>query len=158
MHMKVTESRVDPSQLSEQELDQLQPILDLADQNKHPCLVGPDGEQIPLPEALFGVLVAVIQSMRQGKAILLFPEEETFTTQAAANFLGMSRQHLVTLLESGAIPFHRVGAHRRIHFKDLRDFMKIRDKERRGGLSRLFKKLHEEGQYDTEIVEDGDAQ
>ena len=150
--MKTTENRVDPSQLSEQEMDQLQLILDLAEQNKRPSLIGPDGKEIPLPEAIFGVMVTVIQGMRQGKAMLLLPEDETFTTQAAANFLGMSRQHLVTVLESGAIPFHRVGAHRRIYFKDLRDYTKIRDKERRAGLSRLFNKLREEGQYDTEIV------
>ncbi len=156
--MNASESRVDPSQLSEKELDQLQPILDLAEQNKQPHLVGPNGDKIPLPDPIFRALVSIIRDMRQGKAILLFPEDETFTTQAAANVLGMSRQYFVTLIESGQIPFHRVGSHRRVYFKDLRDYMKTRDKERRAGLSRLFKKLHEEGQYDTEFIDGEDAQ
>jgi excisionase family DNA binding protein len=155
--MKSTESRVDPSQLSEKELDQLQPILDLAEQSMQPCLLGPDGKKIPVPEPIFGALLTIIQGMQQGKAIMLCPEDETFTTQAAANFLGMSRQYFVTLLESGQIKFHRVGSHRRVYFEDLRDYMKMRDKDRRAGLSRLFKKLHEENQYDTEVASE-DAQ
>ncbi|MDX1953190.1 MAG: excisionase family DNA-binding protein [Verrucomicrobiota bacterium] len=150
--MKISESRVDPSELSESELDQLQPILDLAGQNKQPCLLAPDGTKLPLPEPIFNVLVTIVQGMRQGKTMMLCPEDETFTTQAAANFLGMSRQYFVTLLESGQIKFHRVGSHRRVYFKDLRNYMKLRDKDRRAGLSRLFKKLQDEKQYDTEVI------
>lgn len=61
----------------------------------------------------------------------LRPVEDTFTTQAAANFLGMSRQYFVTLLEAGQIPFHRVGTHRRVYFKDLRQYSQKRDAEQR---------------------------
>lgn len=151
--MKLSENRVDPSQLSNEELDQLQPILDLAQEEKRPCLMkGSDGREYPIPEPIFEVLVEIVRGMRQGKAIFLFPADETFTTQAAANFLGMSRQYFVTLIESGKIPFHRVGSHRRVYFKDLRDYAKARDKERRSGLSQLFKKLHSEGKYDTESI------
>lgn len=75
-------------------------------------------------------------------------EEETFTTQAAANFLGMSRQFLVDLLEKGVIPHHRVGSHRRVYFKDLLEYQRIRDEERRKGLDRLFDQIDRAGLYD----------
>jgi len=70
--------------------------------------------------------------------------------------LGMSRQYFVTLLESGDIPFHKVGSHRRVYFKDLRTYAKKRDANRRDGLNRLFKRMDLEGHYDTE-TKDEDA-
>jgi len=88
------------------------------------------------------------------------PEDEAFTTQAAANYLGMSRQYLVKLLEAGEIRFHRVGSHRRVTFKDLRTYEKRRDADRRKGMGALFSKLQQEGYYDTDYTGDmkeGDA-
>lgn len=150
--MKMTESRMDASLLTEEERALLQPLLDFARRERHPSLKAKDGTEIRLPQAIFDLLVKVVQEMRHGKAIVLMPEQETFTTQAAANMLGMSRQHFVGLLEKGQIPFHRVGSHRRVYFKDLRDFTKARDTERRSGLNRLFKRLRDENQYDTDYT------
>jgi excisionase family DNA binding protein len=152
--LNLNENRIDPSELSSAELDQLQPILDLAARPQPPHLKGPDGIEYPLPEPIFDALVKIIQGMRQGKAMLILPEDETFTTQAAANYLGMSRQHFVTLIESGQIPFHRVGSHRRVYFKDLKDYERNRDKERRARLDRLFTRLQDEGRYDAELKPD----
>ncbi|HMJ91825.1 MAG TPA: excisionase family DNA-binding protein [Candidatus Acidoferrum sp.] len=95
-----------------------------------------------------------IQSL-QGRAIVMLPDDETFTTQATANFLGMSRQHFVGLLESGQITHHRVGSHRRVYFKDLRAYQRKRDAERRAGMNQLFKKVEEAGVYDADYT--GDA-
>ena len=147
--MTITDNRVDASLLTEQERGMLQPLLDLARRNLHPSLKGADGTEIPLPQPIFELLLKVIQDIRHGKAVVLMPEEETFTTQAAANFLGMSRQYFVTLVESGQIPFHRVGSHRRVYFKDLRDYAKKRDTDRRAGMKRLFDEVQQAGRYDT---------
>lgn len=84
-----------------------------------------------------------------GRAIIMMPEDETFTTQAAANFLGVSRQHLVNLLEDGKIDFHYVGTHRRVKFKDLKVYKDKRDGRRRKGLDKLFKEVFKAGKYDT---------
>jgi excisionase family DNA binding protein len=145
--MTMTTNRLDASLLTEEERALLQPLLDLAERNKHPSLKGADGTEIRLPEPIYQLLVRVLMDMRHGRAIVLMPEEETFTSQAAANFLGMSRQYLVSLLDRGLIPHHRVGTHRRVYFKDLRDYAKKRDKERRSGLNRLFKEVKAAGKY-----------
>ena len=129
-------------------------------QGDHPSLKAKDGTEIPLPEHIFQMLVKVVEEMRRGRAIVLMPEDEAFTTQAAANYLGMSRQYLVKLLEGGEIPFHRVGSHRRVTFKDLRTYEKRRDADRRKSLGGLFSKLQQEGYYDTDYTGDmkeGDA-
>ncbi len=144
-----TGNRIDPSLLSPAELDQL---AELVIEEDRPALVGREGVRIDLPDPIFHHLVRVINMMREGKAIVLFPEEETFTTQAAANFLGMSRQFLVNLLEEGKIPFHRVGAHRRVYFRDLLAYQKQRDNKRHQALKQLAQSVDDEGLYNADYT------
>jgi excisionase family DNA binding protein len=134
------------------ELDQL---MALVSREERPGLVGREGVRIDLPDPIFHVLVNNIRQMQQGRSIVLMPEDETFTTQAAATFLGMSRQHLVNLMDKGEIPHTRVGTHRRVTLKDLRTYQQVRDQGRRAALGRLFKKLKDEDRYDADFT--GDA-
>jgi excisionase family DNA binding protein len=150
--MDINENRVDASLLTEKERALLPQLLAMTQRDRHPSLKSADGMEIRLPAAIFQVLVKLIEDMRNGRAIVLLPEDETFTTQAAANFLGMSRQHFVTLLESGQLPFHRVGSHRRVTLKDLRDYARKRDAERRARLGGLFKKVKDAGLYDADYT------
>lgn len=85
--------------------------------------------------------------MQEGKVISLVPETQELTTQAAANILGVSRPHLIKLLESGKLAFHKVGAHRRICLKDLVAFQQTRDRGRRTALDDLARKAQEAGLY-----------
>ena len=86
--------------------------------------------------------------MERMQAVILIPEDEAFTTQVAADLLGMSRPYLVRLLEREEIPFHYVGTHRRIHFHDLRAYQQRRDKERRQRLDDLARRMEEAGHDD----------
>lgn len=70
----------------------------------------------------------------------------------AANYLGVSRQHLVDLLESGQVPFHKVGSHRRIQFKDLLAFERLRDRSRREALDRLATQVDKAGLYNADYA------
>src|SRR6266850_6445329 len=111
--MKNAEHCLDASRLTKEDrasLDQLSEVLS----DERPALIGREGVRIELPNPVFHVLVSIVRDMRAGKSVVLLPVKEPFTTQAAANFLGVSRPFLVRLVESGEIPHHRVGTHRRI--------------------------------------------
>lgn len=110
--MNSPEDRVDASMVDPGELQRLSEVVE--SESGRPRLVGREGVEIELPDAIFHLLVTVVRNMQKGRAMVLMPEDETFTTQAAANFLGVSRQFLVDLVDAGKIPHHRVGSHRRI--------------------------------------------
>lgn len=145
--------RIDPSLVSHKDLDGLFEVLN---RPSHPTLVSEQGMRTEIPTPVFEILLTIVEMMRQGKTVALLPEDEPFTTQAAANFLGVSRQFLVNLLDEGEIPFHRVGSHRRVSYKDLVAYDKARRVDRRDRLKSLTRKLVQEGVYDAEVKE-GDA-
>lgn len=139
-------NRLNPSDMAPEAINELSGVLSAPGRA---ALVDAEGHRVDLPTPLFHHLVRVIRLMAERRPIVLIPEDETFTTQAAANYLGVSRQHLVDLLEDGKIPFHKVGTHRRVEFSDLLAYEKKRDTDRRKALSSLFKKVHEAGLYDA---------
>jgi excisionase family DNA binding protein len=113
-----------------------------------PALVGPTNERLELPESVYHLLQDIVANMMRGKTIVLTPQNNRLTTQAAANFLGFSRPHLIKLLDSGVIPFEKVGQHRRVLMKDLIVYRKHRDAERRAALNELARSEFEEGAYE----------
>lgn len=139
---------LDPGELKE--------MIRFLSANRSPALVDGKGHQINLPEAVFNQLLRVLKLMEEGRAIVMMPEEETFTTQASANYLGVSRQHLVDLLEKAEIPFHRVGTHRRVYFRDLLEYERKRDHSRRKSMDELMNQVDEAGLYDSSYTGDED--
>lgn len=118
------------------DLDQLLDVARFLQGHIEPALLlGPDGEQVPLPVEVYRVLRQVVEVMRQGKATLVAPQGLLLTTQEAADFLGVSRPTLVKLLEEGAIAFERPNRHRRVRLQDLIDFQHRRRVERRAALN-----------------------
>jgi excisionase family DNA binding protein len=61
----------------------------------------------------------------------------------------MSRPFLIGLLDKGTIPFHRVGTHRRILFKDLLSYETERDTQRREAMNALFEQVRDAGLDDA---------
>jgi excisionase family DNA binding protein len=113
-----------------------------------PALVGADGEQLSLPDAVYRLLKDIVRNMQLGRAIVLIPENQQLTTQRAADLLGVSRPHLIKLLATGVLPYHRAGSHRRIYLKDLIAYQKHRDQERKTALDRIAKEAFDSGLYD----------
>jgi len=143
-------NRLDPSLIPE---DQLADLAKAFARPDHVALIDSQGHQTHIPEVLFTHFARIVRLMSERKAIVMIPEDEAFTTQAAANYLGMSRQFLVGLLEREEIPHHKVGTHRRVTFRDLLAYAKVRDKTRREALDRLTDQVIEAGKYFPE----GDA-
>ncbi len=137
-------NRLDPSLIPENQLAELAKVFAMPD---HVALIDEHGNRTHIPEALFAHFARIVRLMSERKAIVMLPEDEAFTTQAAANYLGMSRQFFVNLLEKGEIPYHRVGTHRRVTFKDLLTYEKKRDKERREAMDRLTDEVAKAGLY-----------
>ena len=70
--------------------------------------------QVELPTSALRLLVDVLSELAEGNAVKVVPIHAELTTQEAADMLNVSRPHLVKLLESGALAFHKTGKHRRI--------------------------------------------
>lgn len=111
-------------------------------------LVAPDHEPLPLPRALYEVLVRAAQVLSRGGAISVLPADRMLTSQEAADFLNLSRTYLVRLLDDGKIPFERVGRHRRVALADLMKFDVARRRERRQHLRNLIELGEQYGLYD----------
>ena len=139
-------NRLDPSMLDPGELRN---VLELLSSTGSPALVDELGNRIDLPKPIFEQLLRVLKMMKEGRAVVMLPEDEAFTSQAAADYLGMSRQHLVNLLEAGEIEFHRVGSHRRVYFKDLLEYEHKRDSERRQTLDKIFDEVEDAELYES---------
>lgn len=129
-------------------IKKIQSILHL--QGSQPKLVGANGEEITLPDSVYQVLRKVVGAMVSGKVISIAFQDQQMTTQQAADFLNVSRPHLIKLLEQGEIPFIKVGTHRRVCFEDLVNYKQQRDIKRREGLKQLTQFLQDEGFYDDE--------
>lgn len=94
-------------------------------------------ETIHLPPIAVQMLLKILVHLSEGKAITIVPTQAELTTQQAADLLNISRPSLVRLLEHGAMPFHKVGSHRRILFSDLRAFQEQTQRAREASLADL---------------------
>lgn len=142
-------NRIDPSLIPEEELAELTQAFA---KPGHVALIDEKGQQTHIPESVFHHFARIVRLMSEKKAIVMVPEDEAFTTQAAANYLGVSRQHLVDLLEKGEISFHKVGTHRRVTYRDLLAYEKKRDQARRTTLDKLTADVNAAGLYNSDYV------
>lgn len=117
---------------------------------KQSRLVGPEGQEIPIPEPLYRVLEQVVPLLAADMAVSIVPVGHLLTTQEAANLLNVSRPFLIKLLEDGAMKFERIGTHRRIRFEDLMEYKHNLARERQKTLKKLTQMAQDAGLYDLE--------
>lgn len=117
----------------------------------HARLVGPDGDQIELPDDLYAVVRVAVEALLAGQGVSIAPHTAKLSTQEAADLLGISRPTLVKLLEAGEIPFEQAGhgRHRRIRLADLEEYRRATRHARRAALTELTRAADEDGLYET---------
>ena len=106
-------------------------------------------DKIKIPLSALRLLGDILKAMSEGKLISIVPIATEVTTQAAAEFLGCSRPHLVKLLEEGKIEFTKVGKHRRIKFDDIVKYKKELKKQQKQHLIDIMNSDEETGLYDS---------
>ncbi len=112
------------------------------------CIIAPNGERIEVPASVHRLLATMVHELARGNAVTIAPVHAELTTQQAADLLNVSRPFLVHLLESGAIPFHRVGTHRRVGLQDAMAYRHARSQERRTALAEMAREAQELGLYE----------
>jgi excisionase family DNA binding protein len=146
---------LDPVSLPASQEEQVNALLELLRREGKLRLVGKGGESaVELPDAVYELLLQILEGMQQGKAITIVPVVQDLTTQQAAGMLGVSRPFFVKLLESGKLPFHLTGTHRRVYLKDLLAYKQYRDRERREALDRMAQEAEDAGIYDKVLLPD----
>ncbi|MDE1145359.1 MAG: helix-turn-helix domain-containing protein [Azospirillaceae bacterium] len=104
-----------------------------------------DGQALPLPRALRELITHLLVEISQGNAVTLIPVHAEMTTQEAADFLNVSRPHVIKLLETGQLAHHKVGTHRRVRFTDLKAFKQRQAQTRSKAMAELAAQAQELG-------------
>ncbi|HDR9481647.1 MULTISPECIES: helix-turn-helix domain-containing protein [Burkholderia] len=99
--------------------------------------------QVELPTSALRLLVDILAELADGNAVKVVPVHAELTTQEAADLLNVSRPHLIKLLESNALPYHRTGKHRRVRFSDLMHYKAARDQASADAMDELSRQAQE---------------
>ena len=101
-----------------------------------------------LVDSLTGVIERTAELLLAGKHVRVIEDDESMTTQEAADLLNVSRPYLVKLLETGKIPqLPKVGRHRRVARAAVLKYKRTRDALRKSALKELaaFSQRHRLG-------------
>ena len=133
---------------TEKEVESIQHLDSILSSAISPAkLVGTDGEEISIPDAVYSVMRQAIHIMASGQAVSLVPLDCQLTLQQAADILNVSSSFLLKLLEQEKIHYIKAGSHQRIQFKDLMAYKQQRSLERRQSLQELTQLSQDERFY-----------
>jgi excisionase family DNA binding protein len=106
-----------------------------------------DGDALVIPRPTAILLAQILGALAEGRGVQIVPKDMEVTTQQAADLLNVSRPYLITLLESGQIPFRKVGRHRRVTYEAIMAYRRRDDAERRAAADNLAALSEELGLY-----------
>jgi len=110
-------------------------------------VVDAGGRRVDLPTRLTEVIYRAAELLAEGRAVAVLPDEEMLSTQSAAEFLNISRQYLVRLVDAGELAAVKVGSHRRLRATDVAEYKATRDGKRASALDRLTALSEDAGGY-----------
>ena len=85
----------------------------------------PDGEkaELSVPSEALPLLISLLTELSRGKRVAVVTTDTEVTTQQAADFMHVSRPHVVKLVDQGKIPSRKVGVRRRLRLADVMRYM-----------------------------------
>jgi excisionase family DNA binding protein len=89
--------------------------------------------------------------MGTNQSIYIVDDKQAVTTSVAAEYLGVSRQYCVRILERGDIPCRYIGTHRLICLKDVLSYLNHRTIERKAALNSMTRELVDAGLDDQYV-------
>lgn len=95
---------------------------------------------IELPVSVINPLVDILNDILKDKQVT---EDDSLTTQQAADLLNVSRPFLVKLIDSQVLPAYKVGRNRRVFKSDLLAYKENSLKERKKILQKLVDEAQE---------------
>lgn len=91
---------------------------------------GDEAVTVQLPPETFELLMDILAQLAGGNGVTVVPINAELTTQQVADMLNVSRPYVVKILDEGAMPFRKVGTHRRVKVADLLAY-KAQDTQKR---------------------------
>ena len=134
---RIAKTSVDRLRKASQKLNQRGKYIEITLQHSN--------DPLRLPNKAISLLSTIITNMAAGKSMAIILSDTNIGTQEAANYLDVSRPHVVRLLEKGEIPFSKAGTHRRIKVSDLVAYQKKMKATRRKQLNFLAQQAQELG-------------
>jgi excisionase family DNA binding protein len=120
------------AELSEQDLTDAS-LVEIERGDRLEILVRQPGgtdRKLALPQAAGDVVATVLTHLLRGERIAVLTEDQELSPNEAASILGFSRPLVVHRMESGDLPFHYVGKHRRTRLKDVLALKRTLEAER----------------------------
>ena len=103
------------------------------------------GRPIIVPKVLHAQIFAVLSLAAEGCPSAVDRLTLTLTTQQVAERLGVSRPHVVSLIESGKLRGAKVGTHRRVLLADLEAYQARENAHRSKALTALVRQTRKLG-------------
>lgn len=101
--------------------------------------------RVEVPPAALKVIGQLLGAMGRGESVVLMPTDREFTTVEAAQVLNVSRPFVIKEMESGRLPYRKVGTHRRVTLQGLMDYQRQMRQQQEQALERLADNARELG-------------
>ena len=104
-----------------------------------------DAGRIELPSEIVEAVRLMIIELGRGNDVTVTATAAELTTAEAASLLNVSRPHVAHLADTGQLPHHKVGTHRRLRVNDVLDYKRRRDAQSLQALAEIHDLADESG-------------
>ncbi|MDU0479729.1 helix-turn-helix domain-containing protein [Staphylococcus chromogenes] len=105
------------------------------------------GIDLKLSKAVLEQVRDVLCHAANKREVSILARDVELTTSQAAELLGVSRPHIVKLLDTGELPGRKVGSHRRLRLGDVEKYRESQIKAQRDAANELVGLSQEMGLY-----------